>query len=71
MVESLAELRVQRRFRCRLAPDRALSSLEEADAFLRGRGLLTRTADCALQSCMRPAMKIPTSPAARALRRGQ
>ena len=38
MVESLAELRVQRRFQCRLAPDRALRSLEEADAFLRDRG---------------------------------
>lgn len=38
MVESLAELRVLRRFQCPLAPDRALRSLEEADAFLRVTG---------------------------------
>ena len=49
-MESLAELRVQRRLQCRLAPDRALRSVEEADAFLRDRGLLTRTADGALPS---------------------
>ena len=49
-MESLAELRVRRRYQCRLGPDRALRSLEEADAFLRDRGLLTRTADCALPS---------------------
>ena len=49
-VESLTELRERRAFQCRLTPDRALRSLEEADAFLRDRGLLTRTADCALPS---------------------
>jgi hypothetical protein len=49
-VESLVRLREQRAFRCRLSPDRALESVEEADAFLRDRGLLTRTADCALPS---------------------
>ena len=49
-VESLARLREQRMFSCRLSPDRALGSVEEADAFLRDRGLLTRTADCALPS---------------------
>jgi hypothetical protein len=42
-VESLAGLRQRRAFECRLTADRALASLEEADAFLRGRGLLTRT----------------------------
>jgi hypothetical protein len=47
-VESLARLREQRAFCCRLSPDRALGSVEEADAFLRDRGLLTRIADCAL-----------------------
>src|SRR6185437_9081187 len=35
---------------CRLTPDRALETLAEAEAFLRDRGLLTRTADCALPS---------------------
>jgi hypothetical protein len=49
-VESLAELRVRRAFECRLVPARALRSLDEAAAFLRDRGLLTRTTDCALPS---------------------
>lgn len=49
-MESLAELLEQRAFRCRLVPERALGSVEEADGFLRDRGLLTRTADCALPS---------------------
>ena len=47
---SLEELRERRAFECRLTPDRALGSLEEAEAFLLDRGLLTRTADCALPS---------------------
>jgi len=49
-VESLAELRARRAFECRLVPARALRSLDEAAAFLRDRGLLTRTTDCALPS---------------------
>jgi hypothetical protein len=49
-MESLAGLRERRDFECRLTPDRALESLEEAEAFLRDRGMLTRTADCALPS---------------------
>jgi len=49
-VESLAGLRARRAFECRLVPDRALRSLDEAAAFLRDRGLLTRTTDCALPS---------------------
>jgi hypothetical protein len=49
-VESLAELIERRAFECRLTPDRALESVDEAEAFLRDRGLLTRTADCALPS---------------------
>jgi len=49
-VRSLTELLERRVIECRLAPDRALRSVEEADAFLRDRGLLTRTADCALPS---------------------
>lgn len=48
--ESLAELRERRAFDCRLTPDRALDSLDEAEAFLLDRGLLTRTADGALPS---------------------
>jgi hypothetical protein len=49
-MESLAELLERRAFECRLTPDRALESLDETEAFLRDRGLLTRTADCALPS---------------------
>jgi hypothetical protein len=44
------QLRVRRAFECRLTPDRALESLDEAEAFLLDRGLLTRTADSALPS---------------------
>jgi hypothetical protein len=61
-VESLAGLRAQRRFLCRLAPERALGSLEEADAFLRDRGLLTRTADCALPSLYEACHEDPYKP---------
>jgi hypothetical protein len=49
-VETLAGLRERRAFECRLTPDRALTSLAEAEAFLLDRGLLTRTPDCALPS---------------------
>ena len=47
---TLAELEERRAHRCRLTPDRALETLDEAEAFLRDRGLLTRTADSALPS---------------------
>lgn len=49
-VATLAELLERRAFACRLTPDRALRSLDEAEEFLRDRGLLTRTADSALPS---------------------
>jgi hypothetical protein len=49
-VESLDELRERRNFECRLTPGRALETLDEAEAFLRDRGLLTRTADSSLPS---------------------
>jgi len=47
-VETLDELRERRAFECRLTPDRSLQSLDEAEAFLLDRGLLTRTWDSAL-----------------------
>lgn len=50
MDTGLLELEERRGFLCRLTPDRALASVEEADEFLRDRGLLTRTADSALPS---------------------
>jgi hypothetical protein len=49
-MESLAGLRERRAFECRLTRDRALESLDEAERFLRERGMLTRTADSALPS---------------------
>ena len=50
MPDSIDELRQRRDRECRLTPDRALESVDEAHEFLRERGLLTRTADCALPS---------------------
>jgi hypothetical protein len=47
---TLAELEEQRAYDCRLSPDRALASLDEAEEFLLDRGLLTRTSDSALPS---------------------
>jgi hypothetical protein len=47
---TLAELMERRSDECRLTPDRALETLDEAEEFLRDRGLLTRTADTALPS---------------------
>jgi len=49
-VATLDELLERRAFDCRLTPDRALGSLDEAEAFLQDRGMLTRTADSALPS---------------------
>jgi hypothetical protein len=49
-VETLEELRERRTLACRLTPDRALQSLDDAEEFLLDRGLLTRTADSALPS---------------------
>jgi hypothetical protein len=46
----LAELEERRAFECRLTGDRVLETLDEAEEFLRDRGLLTRTADSALPS---------------------
>jgi len=61
-VETLAELREQRAFELRLTADRALESLDEADEFLRGRGLLTRTTDSALPSLYEAVHEDPYQP---------
>jgi hypothetical protein len=47
---SLQELYERRAHECRLTPDRALETLDDAEAFLLDRGLLTRTTDSALPS---------------------
>jgi hypothetical protein len=59
----LSELEERRAFECRLTPDRALESLDEAEAFLRDRGLLTRTTDCALPSLFEACHEEPYAPA--------
>lgn len=46
----LQELQERRAYECRLTADRALESLDDAEAFLRDRGLMTRTTDSALPS---------------------
>jgi hypothetical protein len=61
-VESLAELRERRAWECRLVPARALRSLDEAEAFLGDRGLLTRTTDCALPSLYEACHEDPYRP---------
>src|SRR5215813_1873903 len=52
----------RRAFDCRLTPDRALGSLDEAEAFLLDRGLLTRTADSALPSLFAACHEEPYAP---------
>ena len=53
------ELQKRRAYECRLTPNRALSTLEDAESFLVDRGLLTRATDSALPSlfeaCHEPA----------------
>jgi len=53
-VETLEDLHQRRAYECRLTPDRALQTLDEAEQFLRARGLLTRTTDSALPSLYEP-----------------
>jgi hypothetical protein len=61
-VASMEELRTRRAFECRLTPDRALESLDEAEEFLLDRGLLTRTADSALPSLFEACHEEPYAP---------
>lgn len=61
-VAGLGELEVERGFLCRLTPDRAVESLEESQAFLQDRGLLTRTADSALPSFFGACHEEPYAP---------
>jgi hypothetical protein len=62
MAGSIQELREQRAYECRLTPDRALRSIDEAEAFLVDRGLLIRTADCALPSLFAACHEEPYAP---------
>ena len=58
----IEELRRRRAFECRLTPDRALQTLDEAQEFLLDRGLLTRTADSALPSLFAACHEEPYAP---------
>jgi hypothetical protein len=49
-VDQLGSLMQRRAYACRLSPDRALASLDDAEAFLLDRGMLTRSTDSALPS---------------------
>jgi hypothetical protein len=61
-MESLQELHERRAHELRLTPDRALRSLDEAEEFLDDRGLLTRTAQCALPSLYEACHEDPYAP---------
>jgi hypothetical protein len=59
------ELRKRRAYLCRLTPDRALESSEEASEFLSDRGMLTRTAGSALPSLFEACHEEPYAPGSR------
>ena len=56
------DLLERRAYECRLTPDRALDTLDDAEDFLRDRGLLTRTADSALPSLFEACHEEPYAP---------
>jgi hypothetical protein len=58
----LARLEERRAFLCRLTADRALETIEDAEEFLRDRGMLTRTADSALPSLFEACHEEPYAP---------
>jgi hypothetical protein len=61
-MSGLQKLQERRAYECRLTADRALETLDDAEAFLRDRGLLTRTADCALPSLFEACHEDPYAP---------
>ncbi len=61
----LPELVREREWACRLVPSLALETLDEAEAFLRERGLLTRTDDSALPSLFGACHEEPYKPGSR------
>lgn len=54
-----------RGYACRLVPERALGSFDEAEAFLRDRGLLTRSPCCSLPSLFGACHEEPYKPGSR------
>ena len=61
----MEELRERRAYLCRLTPDRALESFEEALEFLGDRGMLTRTPGTALPSLFEACHEEPYAPGSR------
>jgi hypothetical protein len=61
----MEELVERRAYLCRLNPDRALESLEDARDFLQDRGMLTRTPDSALPSFFEACHEEPYAPGSR------
>ena len=61
-ISSMDDLLERRAYECRLTPDRALDTLDDAEGFLRDRGLLTRTADSALPSLFEACHEEPYAP---------
>jgi Chalcone and stilbene synthases, C-terminal domain len=61
-VRTLAKLQERRAYECRLTPDRALETLDDAERFLCDRGLLTRTTDSALPSLFQACHEEPYAP---------
>jgi hypothetical protein len=58
----LEELQDRRASECRLTLDRALETLDDAEAFLRDRAMLTRTTDSALPSLFQACHEDPYAP---------
>jgi len=61
-VRTVRELQERRAWECRLTPDRALETIEDAESFLRDRGMLTRTPDCSLPSLFEACHEEPYAP---------
>jgi hypothetical protein len=59
---ALGRLQERRAFLCRLTPDRALETIDDAAAFLAERGLLTRGPDSALPSLFGACHEEPYAP---------
>jgi hypothetical protein len=62
---AVQELQERRDYLCRLTPNRALDSLDDAVKFLEDRGLVTRTADSALPSLFEACHEEPYAPGGR------
>jgi hypothetical protein len=62
---ALEELERRRAFLCRLEPERALQSPDEAEEFLRDRGMLTLMPDCSVPSLFGACHEEPYKPGGR------